>query len=69
MSGLFGLLVLCGLPQYRTTRCSTSKAVQTAPRSDRFFLCIESIDPKYDPAAIKAMFSDLHPLSVEEVPS
>lgn len=67
LTGLFGLMALCGLPRYHHPLFN-SKAFDRATR-DRFFLCIESIDPKYDPVATRALLNDLHPVSVEEVPS
>ena len=65
LTGLFGLIALCGLPRYNHPLFN-SKAFDRATR-DRFFLCIEAIDPKYDAAATRAFLNDLHPLSVEEV--
>ena len=66
LSGLFGLLAICGLPRYYHPLFN-SKAFDRATR-DRFFLCIEATDPKYDAAATRAFLNDLHPQSVEEVP-
>ena len=34
---------------------------------DRFFLCIEAADPKFDLAGAKRFLEGLHPLSIEEV--
>jgi hypothetical protein len=34
---------------------------------DRFFLCIESTDPKFDRHATESFLKDLHPLGVSEV--
>jgi hypothetical protein len=67
LTGLFGLLALCGLPRYHHPLFN-SKTFDRATR-DRFFLCVESIDPKYDAAATRAFLTGLHPLSVEEVPN
>ena len=65
LTGLFGLLAICGLPRYHHPLFN-SKAFDRASR-DRFFLCIEAIDPKYDAVATRAFLSELHPLSLEEV--
>jgi hypothetical protein len=65
LTGFFGLLALCGLPRYNHPLFN-SKTFDRATR-DRFFLCIEATDPKYDAAATRAFLNDLHPLSVEEV--
>lgn len=67
LTGLFGLMALCGLPRYHHPLFN-SKAFDRASR-DRFFLCIESVDPKYDAAATRAFLNGLHPVSVEEVPN
>ena len=51
----------------RITRCSTCRR-SAAPRRDRFFLCIEATDPKFDRARDASRFSkDLHPVGVSEV--
>jgi hypothetical protein len=34
---------------------------------DRFFLCIESTDPKFDRYATESFLKDLHPVEVSEV--
>jgi hypothetical protein len=65
LTGLFGLIALCGLPRYHHPLFN-SKTFDRAT-CDRFFLCIEATDPKYDSAATRAFLNDLHPLSVEEV--
>lgn len=65
LSGFFGLLAICGLPRYNHPLFN-SVAFDRATR-DRFFVCVEASDPKFDLAAVKAMFETTHPLSVEEV--
>ena len=65
LSGLFGLMAICGLPRYNHPLFN-SKAFDRASR-DRFFLCIEAVDPQYDLNATRAFLGELHPLSVEEV--
>jgi hypothetical protein len=35
---------------------------------DRYFLCIEAVDPKFDPVAVKAFLTTLNPDDVAEVP-
>ena len=65
LSGLFGLMALCGLPRLHHPLFN-SKAFDRATR-DRFFLSIEAGDPKYDSNEIKAFLTTLSPLSIEEV--
>jgi Protein of unknown function (DUF3341) len=66
LTGLFGLIALCGLPRYHHPLFN-SKTFDRATR-DRFFICIEAVDPLYNTAATRTFLNDLHPLSVEEVP-
>jgi hypothetical protein len=66
MCGLFGLLALCGLPQpyhpvFNVERFSRATR-------DRFFLCIEAVDPQFDVAKVKAFLATLKPEDVAEVP-
>ena len=65
LSGFFGLMAICGLPRYNHPLFN-STAFDRATR-DRFFVCVEATDPKYDLAATRSFLNDLRPLSVEEV--
>lgn len=64
--GLFGLLALCGLPMLYHPVFNVH-AFARASR-DRFFLCIEADDPRYDPGETRAFLADLGPREVTEVP-
>lgn len=67
LTGLFALIALCGLPRLHHPLFN-SKTFDRATK-DRFFLCIEAEDAKYqaDPAAALAFARGLNALSVEEV--
>jgi hypothetical protein len=65
LSGLFGLMALCGLPRYNHPLFN-SKTFDRATR-DRFFVCIEASDPQYDPAKARELLQGQGALSVEEV--
>jgi hypothetical protein len=65
LSGLFGLLAVCGLPRYHHPLFNSDKFARAT--KDRFFLCVEADDPKYNPAETAAFLNTLNPLSVEEV--
>jgi hypothetical protein len=65
LTGFFALIAICGLPRYHHPLFN-SKAFDRATR-DRFFLCVEAADPRYDPAATRAFLNGLSPASVEEV--
>ena len=57
------LLILCGLPQlYHPTLRSSRFARAT---DDRFFLVIESKDPKFHPERTRAFMESLTPMSIE----
>jgi hypothetical protein len=66
MSGVFGLLALCGLPQPYHPVFNVDRFRRAS--KDRFFLCIEAVDPKFDPVAVKAFLTTLKPDDVAEVP-
>ena len=66
LSGLFGLMAICGLPQLHHPLFN-SKRFDRATR-DRFFLSVEATDPKFDLEPTKAFFQGLNPSApVEEV--
>lgn len=66
LTGVFGLFGLCGLPQpYHPVFNVPNFARATR---DRFFLVIETADPKFDLAGVKAFMTTTGALSVEEVP-
>jgi hypothetical protein len=65
-AAVIGMLALNGLPQ-------PYHSVFNAPRfslasRDRFFLCIESTDPKFDREATRQLLEEMRPVSIEEVP-
>ena len=65
ISGVMGLFALCGMPQPHHPVFNNSRFIRAT--RDRFFLCIESTDPKFDVAEIKTFFSTLHPDDIAEV--
>jgi hypothetical protein len=66
LTGLFGLIAICGLPCYYHPLFHSEKFARAT--KDRFFLCIEASDPRFDPVATREFLNSLQPLSVEEVP-
>ncbi|HEX4609159.1 MAG TPA: DUF3341 domain-containing protein [Urbifossiella sp.] len=65
LSGLFGLMALCGLPRLHHPLFNSAR-FDRATR-DRFFLSVEAVDPKFALADTRAFLTTLNPLSVEEV--
>jgi hypothetical protein len=64
--GLFGLLALCRLPMLYHPVFNAPGFVRAS--RDRFFLCIEAADPRFDGPATRDFLTSLHPFAVEEVP-
>jgi len=67
LSGLFGLMALCGLARLHHPLFNSAR-FDRATR-DRFFLSVEAGDPKVaaDVGGARAFLATLNPLSVEEV--
>jgi hypothetical protein len=66
LTAVFGLLALCGLPMpYHPLFHVPRFALATR---DRFFLCIEAADPRFDRTATNAFLSGLGSREVSEVP-
>lgn len=67
LSGLFGLLAICGLPRPHHPLFNDPGFAARATR-DRFYLTVESTDPKFDLPATRDFLMGTGPLSVTEVP-
>ncbi len=66
LSGVFGLLGLCGLPMPHHPLFNVPSFARAT--RDRFFLCIEASDPLFDRDATRQFLTEVHARAVTEVP-
>src|SRR5438270_8538133 len=61
----FGTLFLCGFPRLHFPLFNLSEFIRVS--SDRFFLCVESRDPIFNPQLTASLLRELGPIGVWEV--
>ena len=66
ITGMFGMFALNGLPQPYHPVFNVDKFSKVT--RDRFFLCVEATDPKFDLTGTHQFMERLKPLSISEVP-
>jgi Alternative complex III, ActD subunit len=64
---VFGMLALCRLPRLHHPVFAAARFRRVT--NDRFFLAIERDDPRFDPAATRALLERQGALAVEELPA
>ena len=67
LAAFVGFLILCGLPKLHHP-IFNARDFDLATRN-RFFLCVEAADPRFDRAGTQRFLESLEPLHVTEVPS
>jgi len=66
LSGMFGMFALNGLPRPYHPLFHVDQFSKVT--RNRFFLCVEAIDPKFDLVGTQQFMERLKPLSISEVP-
>jgi hypothetical protein len=65
LSAAIGMLILNGLTRLHHPMFNIPSFERAS--TDRFFLCIEATDPRFDRAAIRTLLAREHPISINEV--
>lgn len=66
LSAAFGMLALCGLPQLYHPLFNAPN-FRNGATQDKFFLCLESTDPRFDAKETRGFLDNFTPVSVVEV--
>jgi hypothetical protein len=66
LAGVFGMFALNGLPMPHHPVFNDDRFARVT--RDRFFLCVEAADPKFDLVSTNEFMESLRPLSISEVP-
>ena len=66
LSAAFGMIALNGLPSLYHPLFNAPN-FRTGATDDKFFLCLEALDPKYDASGTRAYLESMGPNSVVEV--
>lgn len=66
LCGVFGMLLLNGLPRYHHPIFGTPGIERATV--DRYFLCLESADARWDEAGTRRFLEELHPAEIMETP-
>jgi len=66
LAGMFGMFALNGLPMPYHPVFNVEQFSRVT--RDKFFLCVEAADPKFDIVDTQRFLESLHPVSIAEVP-
>ena len=64
-AAVFGMLIFNKLPQYYHSCFNSERFARVT--DDKFFICIEAKDPKYNPEKTRAFLKDTGAVEIEEV--